>query len=630
MKRLTTEEFIKKAIMVHGDRYDYSKTVYTKSSEKVCVKCKEHGDFWQTASSHLRGAGCPKCAEGAGGRARLLFTRDEFIKKSREVHGDKYDYTNTVVGPKEGKVKIICPIHGEFEQIARIHMEGGKCPRCRYEENGRKLSMGWNGFLERARKKHGNRYIYPEEFPYRNNYDKIPITCPKHGVFWQDAAGHLVGHGCPECDKETHGNKSKPQEELIGRFIERAKGVHGDLYDYSKIKKFERYDVPVPIVCNKHGEFNQRPSNHINGCGCPKCGEEKAVEKKLMGVSSFIEKANIVHGGKYDYSKVDFERANEKTVIICQKHGEFTQAPSNHLQGAGCPKCANQISKGEDELSEFISSLGFTVKRRERNIIKPYEIDILVEEKMIGVEFDGLIWHSERFSEPKSQLNKTELAQNAGYRLIHVFEDEWLKKKEIVKSRLKSIFGVTDKKIFARKCDVREMKVEESRKFLDENHLQGNTGATDRFGLYCKNELVAVMTFGKQRKSLGGKSTEGVYELVRFCPKMGISVVGGASKLLKHFIRTRCPKKIITYADKRWSDGELYFALGFQWTHDSKPNYFYVVNHSRENRFKYRKDRLIAEGYDPSKSEHEIMLERGVYRIYDCGAMVFEKTFPYG
>ena len=627
MKRLTTEEFIEKAKKVHGEKYDYSKTSYTKSSQKVCVICPEHGEFWQVAASHLQGSGCPECARGAGGRARLSFTREEFLKRSREAHGDKYDYTNTVVGAKEGKVKIICPIHGEFEQIARIHMEGGQCPRCRYEQNGKKLSMGWNGFLERAKKKHGNRYIYPEDFPYKNNYDKIPITCRKHGVFYQDAAGHLVGHGCPQCDKETHGNKSKNQEELINRFIERSQKVHGDEYDYSQITKFERYDRPVPIVCRKHGKFEQRPSNHVHGSGCPLCGDEQIAEKKLMGVQMFIEKCSERHSGKYDYSKVDFTKLDEKTTIICPIHGEFVQTAVGHLHGQGCPKCANQLSRGEEEINEFIQKLGLETKSRVRDIIKPYEIDIVVPDKKIGFEFDGLMWHSEQYTDKRSLLKKTNLASDIGYRLIHIFEDEWNNKRDIVKSRISSILGVPNRKIFARKCDVRKIEPDVSRKFVNENHLQGNVNASYRYGLFYKEELVAVMTFGKLRISLGQKSDDGVFELLRFCTKCGVQVVGGAGKLLKSFVKEILPHKIVSYADKRWSTGKLYESLGFTYIGDSAPNYFYIIGKKRENRFKFRKDRLVAEGFDPTKSEHEIMLERKIYRIYDCGAMKFEKTY---
>ena len=132
------------------------------------------------------------------------------------------------------------------------------------------------------------------------------------------------------------------------------------------------------------------------------------------------------------------------------------------------------------------------------------------------------------------------------------------------------------------------------------------------------------MTFGNLRKNLGSTSKEGCYELLRFCNKLNTTVVGGASKLFKHFLKEYKPKEVISYCDRRWSEGNLYEMLGFEFSHNSKPNYFYVINGKRENRFKYRKDILVKEGFDPNKSEHEIMLERGIYRIYDCGCKVYK------
>jgi hypothetical protein len=127
------------------------------------------------------------------------------------------------------------------------------------------------------------------------------------------------------------------------------------------------------------------------------------------------------------------------------------------------------------------------------------------------------------------------------------------------------------------------------------------------------------MTLGLLRKSMGATNVDGSYELLRFCNKLNTNVIGGADKLLKHFIKTYKPIEIISYADKRWSKGDLYEKLGFKFIHDSKPNYWYLIGNNREYRFKYRKDILVKEGYDPSKTEHQIMLGRGIYRIYDCG-----------
>ena len=183
---------------------------------------------------------------------------------------------------------------------------------------------------------------------------------------------------------------------------------------------------------------------------------------------------------------------------------------------------------------------------------------------------------------------------------------------------LRNMFGFTKFKIYARKCDLRKVKPSDAREFLENNHIQGFSNGVYAYGLYYNGELVSLMTFGKQRINLGGKICDGCYELVRFCNKLNTNVVGGASRLFKAFLDEFNPINIVSYSDKRWSTGNLYDILGFIHDHDSKPNYFYVINGKRENRFKYRKDKLLKEGYT-GNTEHEIMLERGIFRIYDCG-----------
>jgi len=167
----------------------------------------------------------------------------------------------------------------------------------------------------------------------------------------------------------------------------------------------------------------------------------------------------------------------------------------------------------------------------------------------------------------------------------------------------------------------------EAMKFLNDNHLQGKFGAKVKIGLYDNNELVSIMTFGDLRKNLGSTKEIGSYELFRFCNKLNTTVIGGASKLLKHFEKNHKPLSIISYADKRWSQGELYENLNFNLEGISKPNYFYIKGNKRENRFLYRKDVLVSEGYDINKTEKEIMKDRGYHRIYDCGTIKFKKEY---
>ena len=248
----------------------------------------------------------------------------------------------------------------------------------------------------------------------------------------------------------------------------------------------------------------------------------------------------------------------------------------------GCPHCYNNTSFQEVELSDYIKSLlklDETFITNNRNVLDNNELDIYIPDRKIAIEYDGLYWHNELHKDKNYHLNKTNLCNEKGIRLIHIFEDEWLYKKDIVKSRLKNLFHINDEKIYARKCVIKEVSYKKCNDFLNENHIQGMCVSKYRYGLYYENELVSLMTFGKLRKNLNGNGTQDEFELLRFCNKMNTSVVGGASRLLKHFIKTLHPKTIISYADRRWSDGHLYETLGFEHTHDSKPSYFYVVGH---------------------------------------------------
>ena len=261
-----------------------------------------------------------------------------------------------------------------------------------------------------------------------------------------------------------------------------------------------------------------------------------------------------------------------------------------------------------------------------RSIIYPQELDIYIPEKKIAIEFDGLYWHSEEEKPDKNyHLNKTLSCEKQGIHLIHIFENEWLTKQEIVKSRLKNLLGVYDKTIYARKCQIKEIDSKISKEFQEENHIQGAVNSKVNLGLYYKNELISLMTFGKCRFD---KHHE--WELLRFCNKLGYHVPGAASKLLKHFEENYKPTSLVSYADRRWSQGKVYEKLGFTFSHASSPNYWYWKNPELlESRIKYQKHKLkdLLENFDESKTEVENMKANGYNRIFDCGNLVYEKIF---
>lgn len=540
--------------------------------------------------------------------------KEKFVNKVRKIHGNNVDTSKVEYIDSKTKVCLICPKHGEYWQTPAACVRGNKCPKCSNENRGPKKEnrITTEKFIGNANEIHKGKYDY-SKVSYVNANTKVCIICSEHGEFWQLPYAHLNGQGCPKCV-----GKTLSQDELIKKFNE----VHSFKYDYSKVD-FSKIKEKVCIICPEHGEFWQRPQKHLAGQGCPQCAKEKTHGTINENKENFIIHSNLVHHNLYDYSEIEYVNNITKVKIKCNKHGIFYQRPNNHLQGCGCPKCSNTISKTEDDIISVLNCKD--IISHNRNILNGKEIDIYIPSLKLGVEYNGLRWHSEEFEENSNyHLEKTERCEEQGIRLIHIFEDEWIYKKEIVKSRLLNLIGKTPIKIYARKCIIKEVDVNMVSNFLNENHIQGNCNSLYRYGLYYNDELVSLMTFGKLRKNLGSTNKNGCYELLRFCNKLNTVVIGSASKLFSYFLKKNKPTSIISYADRRWSNGKLYEILGFTLSHKSKPSYFYVVNGKRENRFKYRKDILIKEGYDSSKAEHQIMLERGIYRIYDCGCLVYE------
>lgn len=197
-----------------------------------------------------------------------------------------------------------------------------------------------------------------------------------------------------------------------------------------------------------------------------------------------------------------------------------------------------------------------------------------------------------------------------------------------VKSRLLNILNKTNTKIYARKCIIKAVNSKEASSFLNTHHIQGAIKGAIKIGLFYNDQLVSLLVMGKLRKCLGSSSNPNSYELLRYCNKLNTCVIGGASKLLKYFETNYHPRMVISYADRRWSNGNLYTKLGFNEPTYSKPNYFYTKDYkNRENRFKYRKDILVKQGYDKTLTEKQIMQQRGYKRIYDCGTLKFTKIY---
>ena len=282
------KKFIEKAIKRHGEKYDYSKVEYVGSQSKVCIICPEHGEFWQEPAAHVRGNGCPICANLKRGdtfRSNL----DEFIKRAKKVHGDKYDYSLVKYVNAETKVCIICHEHGKFYITPQHHIIGQGCPKCA----GRGLST--EDIIKKFISVHGDKYDY-SKVVYKKMNEKVCIICPEHGEFWQTPGKHINGQGCPRCAKLSAAKKNNIGVE---EFIKRSEEKWGKKYDYSKVD-YKKMSEKVEIICPKHGSFFQRPYDHLNGHGCPVCGklESKDEIELYEFICHLVGKDNVIHNDR--------------------------------------------------------------------------------------------------------------------------------------------------------------------------------------------------------------------------------------------------------------------------------------------------------------------------------------------
>ena len=246
-KKLTTEEFVRRAILRHGDAYCYDKTVYTNSRNKVIITCHEHGDFEQKANNHLNGQTCPECA-----KLRVIqlntVTTDEFVRQSKLIHGEEYIYDKTVYRGAHSKVIITCRVHGDFEQTAYVHIQGSGCMRCYRERSKRLLTMTTEEFIARASELHDNKYTY-DKVVCKGTKHKVIITCRVHGDFEQTVSHHLMGCGCKECANSSFVSKQETQwlDSLDTDTIQRQYSIDNMVVD--------GYDESTNTVYEYHGDY---------------------------------------------------------------------------------------------------------------------------------------------------------------------------------------------------------------------------------------------------------------------------------------------------------------------------------------------------------------------------------------
>lgn len=238
-------------------------------------------------------------------------------------------------------------------------------------------------FEAQAAEVHGGKYTYHQD--YVNSYTKVRITCPEHGDFWQNAQSHLNGINCPKCGAQ---NRAKSKNHTYEIFEEKAHLEHGEKFTYHQ--DYVNTRTKIKITCSKHGDFYQTPNNHLRGAGCPYCANETNGKAKKKSIKAFEREATKVHKGRYAYHQ-DYNGADKKVKITCDEHGDFWQSATNHLQGAGCPRCKR--SKGEEKIEKFLKKRGVLFWDQHRfhecKDKKPLPFDFYLPNYRICIEYQG-------------------------------------------------------------------------------------------------------------------------------------------------------------------------------------------------------------------------------------------------
>ena len=391
-------DFIQKARNVHGEKYDYSKSLYLGSREKIEIICPLHGSFFQLATNHLNGRGCKECSKIKITRNQSSNT-EEFISKARNIHGDKYDYSLVDYENNHTQVEIICTEHGKFLQSPKDHLSGRGCPICGRERSNEdiksRMMLSEDEFIKRANEVHGNKYDY-SLVNYKDTRTKVEIVCKKHGSFFQSPNKHMQGRGCKVCGRER---TIEHNFLTLDDFIRKAKNVHRDKYDYSK-SLYTGADNKLEITCVKHGKFLQTPHNHLKGTNCPSCGA--SISKPEIKLKDFIRsfyKGEIITNSKNIIPPMELDIFVPTLNLAIEFNGGYWHSErfkdkNYHLHKYNLCKSKGirlisiwewEYLKDRDKIENFIKNLILEKKKLFARKLNIKEVDVNTQREFLNI-----------------------------------------------------------------------------------------------------------------------------------------------------------------------------------------------------------------------------------------------------
>lgn len=409
------------------------------------------------------------------------------------------------------------------------------------------INIRLTNFITKSKQTHETEYDY-SKVEYINGDTEVIIVCPIHGEFNQKPNVHVRGSDCPECSKLR---QVKPKS-TTEKFIEKARKIYGDKYSYDKTD-YTLAKNKVIITCSIHGDFEQRANSHLNGFGCYECGKKKVSENNKLSLQEVIDKFKNINEDKYDYSKVIYKNNHTNVEIVCKIHGSFLQTPKSHFYGSGCPNCGVKISQPEQYILSFIKSVyyGEIIQSYRPIWMEGQELDIFIPEYNFAIEYNGTAFHhssrSQFVNKFYSQKNKSNIYHYKKWKqcrdnnviLLSIYDFYWIleSKKEIYKSKIMHYLNL-DNRIYARKCELKELNNETAFLFYGDNHIEGKGFAyrnSKSYGLFYDNNLVMCCTIGEIYNQTAKCFKN---KLHRICTLRGTTVVGGISKLSKFLLKT--------------------------------------------------------------------------------------------
>ena len=538
-------------------------------------------------------------------------TREKIISTNMERYGCKCSLQNVDVREKTKKTNLerygaVSPMQSEIIKE--------KTKRTMLERYGVEHALQSEQLLNKS--KQTCKSHYGVEFPGMSGDVKEKIrktNLERYGVEFPGMSGNV-------------------KEKIRKTNLERYGREYG--FDCDKVRKtcVERYGVENPFANEEIKEKIQK--TNLERYGVDNIFKNSGFKQYVRDIckQKFLETHQDIIDVEYIHNQQPIyiiKCHNSDRCDLCKEkcfkltRNQYYNRISHNIELCPIknPLCFSNNTSIEVFVKALLDEYNIEYKSNSRKVLKSKELDVYIPSKNLAIECNGCYWHSESEKPKNYHIEKMKECNSLGIQLIQIWEDWIIHKPEIVKSLVLSKLGIYKDRIYARKCTLREVPMDECANFLENNHLQGSVNGSIRLGLYRDNdELVSIMVLGKKRKSVNGISSDDTYELYRYCNKKNTQVIGGASKLFNHFIKKYNPTQIESFSSNDISRGDLYKVLGFKKDLKISKSYWYINSTMhRIHRYSLRKSELIKLGFDPSLSESQITESMGLLRIYDSG-----------